>query len=47
MGIFIHINISDTITRDEWEKAYQKSVRLMKKMPFVEKKVKSYHGASA
>ena len=40
MGIFIHLNISDTITEDEWEKAYQKSVKLMGKMPFIEKTVK-------
>lgn len=45
MGIFIHLNISDTVTRDEWEKAYQKSVCLMEKMPFAEQKVKMYHGS--
>ena len=37
MGIFIHTNILDTITRDEWREAYQKSVRLMKKMPLYRK----------
>lgn len=46
MGIFIHLNISDTITEDEWERAYQKSVKLMEKMPFIEKTVKGYHGTS-
>ena len=46
MGIFIHLNISDTITADEWERAYQKSVKLMEKMPFIEKTVKEYYGAS-
>ena len=46
MGIFIHLTISDTIKRDEWEKAYQKSVRLMENLPFVEKMVKECYGSS-
>ena len=44
MGIYIHLNISNRVTEDEWARAYQKSVCLMKKMPFIEKTVKTYHG---
>lgn len=44
MGIYIHLNISDTITADEWKRAYQKSVVLMEKMPFIEKTVKECYG---
>ena len=45
MGIFIHLNISDTITEDEWKRAYQKSVMLMEKMPFIERAEKKCYGA--
>lgn len=45
MGIFISLKIADTITAEEWERAYQKSVTLMEKMPFIDKKAKEYYGA--
>lgn len=44
MGIFINLNISDTITEDEWKRAYQKSVVMMKKMPFIETIEKNCYG---
>lgn len=44
MGIFININISDTITADEWERAYQKSVMMVEKIPFMERVEKKCYG---
>ena len=45
MGIFIHLNISNTIKAEEWERAYEKSLELVKRMPFMEKKEKECYGA--
>lgn len=44
MGIYIYLNISDTITENEWEKAYQKSVRMVNQLPLMEAVEKEYYG---
>lgn len=45
MGIYINLNISDTVTKKEWSRAYNKSLSLVEKMPLIEKGLKRCYGA--
>lgn len=38
MGIFIHLNISKSVTKKEWERVYEETLLLAKKLPFAEKR---------
>ena len=44
MGIFIHLCVSDTVTKSEWKRAYEKSLKLVKKLPFIDIAKKQYYG---
>ena len=44
MGIFIHLVISGNIRKEEWEKAYEESLKLVKAFPFYEVQERSYYG---
>lgn len=46
MGIYIYLNISTAIKAKEWELAYEKSLILVKQLPFMEKIKKEYYGAN-
>lgn len=36
MGIFIYLQISKSVTQEEWEKVYEETLQLMKSLPFAE-----------
>ena len=36
MGIFIHMNISKSVTKDEWQKVYEETLLLVKAFPLAE-----------
>ena len=44
MGIFIHLNISKSVTKKEWEKVYNETLFLIDKLPLAEKITKNIHG---
>lgn len=44
MGIFIHLNISKSVTKKEWEKIYNETLFLIDKLPLAEKITKNIHG---
>lgn len=44
MGIFIHMNISKSVTKEEWEKVYNETLFLVEKLPFAERDIVNIHG---
>lgn len=44
MGIFINMEISKSVTKEEWEKVYNETLLLVDKLPFAERISKSIHG---
>lgn len=44
MGIFIHLSITKTVTKKEWESVYEESVKMMKAFPFCEMRNKKFFG---
>ena len=44
MGIFIHMDIADTVTQEEWTKVYEKSLLMAKKFGFFDFGNKLIHG---
>ena len=44
MGIFIHLAVSKAVTKEEWYKAYQESLILVKNLPFSELREINIHG---
>ena len=44
MGIFIHLDISRSITREEWEAVYNETLELIAKLPLAEKRIVKIHG---
>lgn len=38
MGIFIHMNISKSVTKQEWEKVYKETLQLVKAFPLAERR---------
>lgn len=44
MGIFINMEISKSVTKEEWEKVYNETLILVDKLPFAERISKSIHG---
>ena len=44
MGIFINLNIANTIKAEEWERAYEKSLLLVERMPLMDKVMKECYG---
>lgn len=44
MGIFIYLSISDSITREEWKKAYEESLKLVQAFPFYELLEENFYG---
>lgn len=37
MGIFLHVNISKSVQKQEWEKVYEETLQLVKSLPFAER----------
>jgi hypothetical protein len=44
MGIFIHLCISKSVTRPEWEAVYEETLQLVKNLPFAERRKVDIHG---
>lgn len=44
MGIFINMEISKSVTKEEWKKVYDETLLLVDKLPFAERISKSIHG---
>ena len=44
MGIFINMEISKSVTKEEWEKVYSETLILVKALPFAERISKNIHG---
>ena len=44
MGIFIHLKVSDTVTKDEWKQVYDKSLLMAQKLGFIDIGRKDIHG---
>ena len=44
MGIFINLCISKSVTKKEWEKVYEDTLKLIKHFPFAEKREVKVHG---
>lgn len=44
MGIFIHLKVSDTVTKDEWKQVYDKSLLMAQKFGFIDFGRKDIHG---
>ena len=44
MGIFIHMEISASVTKEEWEKVYEETLQLIKSMPLADKRKVPIHG---
>lgn len=44
MGIFVDLNVSRSVTKEEWDAVYQESLRLVEKLPFAEWGEKQIHG---
>lgn len=44
MGISIHLAISKSVTKEEWEKVYEETLQLIKNFPLAEKRTIKIHG---
>ena len=44
MGIFIHLYVSDSVTKEEWNSVYEESLKLIDKFPFAETVEKTIEG---
>ena len=44
MGIFIHMSISMSVTKKEWEKVYEETLQLVKAFPLAERRKVSCKG---
>lgn len=44
MGIFIYLNISKSVTKEEWAKVYEETLVLVKNLPFAERRSVKIHG---
>lgn len=44
MGIFIHLDISKSITKKEWEDVYNETLMLVEKLPLAERRKVNIHG---
>jgi hypothetical protein len=44
MGIFIHLEISKSITKPEWEAVYEETLQLIKNLPLAERRKVDIHG---
>lgn len=44
MGIFIFLAISKSVTKEEWEKVYEETLELVKKIPLADSTVEMIHG---
>lgn len=44
MGIFINMEISKSVTKEEWKKVYNETLLLINKLPFAERIRKTIHG---
>ena len=44
MGIFIHLKVSDTVTKNEWKQVYDKSLLMAQKFGFIDFGRKDIHG---
>lgn len=38
MGIFIHLSVSQSVTKDEWASVYKETLRLVNALPFAERR---------
>jgi hypothetical protein len=45
MGIFIHLDISKSVTKPEWEAVYEETLQLIKHLPLAERVEVDIHGA--
>jgi hypothetical protein len=44
MGIFIHLDISKSVTKPEWEAVYEETLQLIKNLPLAERRKVDIHG---
>lgn len=44
MGVSINLEISRSVTKQEWEKVYEESLKMVNKFPFAERDEVEYHG---
>lgn len=44
MGIFIHLDISRSVTKKEWQDVYNETLRLVEKLPLAERRRVDIHG---
>ena len=44
MGIFIHLAISHSVTKDEWQKVYEETLKLVEAFPLAEKEKVNIEG---
>jgi hypothetical protein len=44
MGIFIHLDISKSVTKPEWEAVYEETLQLIKHLPLAERRQVDIHG---
>lgn len=44
MGIFIHLAISKSVTKEEWERVYEETLQLIKHLPLADRREVKIHG---
>ena len=44
MGVSIHLVISKSVTKQEWEKVYEESLKMLEEFPLAERDCVEYYG---